>query len=869
MKLLITEKPSVAQQFAQALKVNKKNNGYLENDEWLITWCVGHLVSLSYPEEYDEKYKNWNIEDLPFLPSEYKYEVIKNVKSQYKIVEALLNRQDVTVIYNAGDSGREGEYIQRLVFSKAKVEGKKKILRVWIDSQTEEEILRGINEAKPESEYDNLSKAAYMRAIEDYSMGINFCRALSCKFGYEFNQKIHTDKYVPITVGRVMTCVQGMIIDREDAIKNFKPTDFFKIDALCEIENENFLAHWKTDKNGKYKEKLYDESGFLKKEDAEKLASSLNLDNSLIVENTENKPEKKNAPLLFNLAVLQNECSKKFKISPDHTLEIAQSLYEKKMTTYPRTDARVLSTPVAKIIDKNLEGLMEYEPISAYVEEILINDWQIGIEKKRYTDDSKITDHYAIIPTGQISNDITEPERRVYELICRRFLSIFYPAAEYAKSSVELLHSTGEHFYVNQKVLTAPGYLKIFGNNDNDTDKEASPVIAKLNKGDKITSSFKVVAGQTKPPKRYTSGSIILAMENAGNLIDDESLREQIKGSGIGTSATRAEVIKKLITLGYISLDKKTQILSPTPVGYEIYDIVKDTVPNMLSPKMTASWEKGLSAIEDGKISPEEYKKKLYDYVIKSVSLIKGKTSIERPEIIKKEAGTCPVCGETLYETEKAYICSRYKKNDKKACKFAFSKVVSGRAFTDNEISILLSGGTTEILEGFITKKGKPFSAAIGLVDGQVQFIRETEDTSLVCPKCGKPMVKDDYSYSCSCGKKFFHTSYGRHITEEEMTVLFNDMILGPMDGFKDTNTGNNISAYLLYDGKNIITVKETINKKHISKDDVMALMTEGHTEELQGFVSAKGTAFTARLKLNKGKVEFEFAGSKKVVKGK
>ncbi|MBP3783869.1 MAG: topoisomerase C-terminal repeat-containing protein [Butyrivibrio sp.] len=866
MKLLITEKPSVAQQFAQALKVFGRKDGYLENNEWIITWCVGHLVSLSYPQVYNEKYAKWNLADLPFLPSEYKYEVIKNVKDQYKVVESLLNRKDVDVIYNAGDSGREGEYIQRLVFTQAGVEGKKKILRVWIDSQTEDEIRRGIREAKPESAYDNLSKAAYMRAIEDYSMGINFCRALSCKFGYEFNRKINSSKYVPITVGRVMTCVQGMIIDREEAIKNFKPTNFYKIDALCSANGESFTAHWKTDKNGKYKDKLYDESGFKSKEDADALIAMLKEDPTLTIKAVDNKPEKKNAPLLYNLAELQNECSKKFKISPDKTLEVAQALYEKKMTTYPRTDARVLSSAVAKEIDKNLEGLMDYEAISDYAEEILANDWQIGIEKKRYTDDSKITDHYAIIPTGQFEDGLSDLEKNVYELICKRFLSIFYPAAEYAKSSVELLHSSGEMFYINQKVLTAPGFLKVLGKEDEENE-EASPVIAKLKAGEKVSSEYKLNAGQTKPPKRYTSGSIILAMENAGQLIEDEELRAQIKGSGIGTSATRAEVIKKLVSLGYIALDKKTQILTPTGIGYEVYYIVKDNVPSLLSPKMTASWEKGLSAIENGEITPDSYKTKLYSFVIKTVDTIKSKSAEERPETQRTEAGTCPVCGETVYETEKAFICSKYSKNDKKACKFAFSKTIAGRAFSDEEIQVLLSGGKTDVLEGFTSKSGKPFTSALGLVDGQVQFIRDTESTSLICPKCGKPMVKDEYTYSCSCGKKFFHTSYGRLITEDEMSRLFTDMVIGPIDGFKEKDTGNNLSAYLLYDGKDVITVKETISQKHITREDAMALITEGHTEELQGFISNKGTLFAAKLKLNKGKVEFEFANTKKKAK--
>lgn len=868
MKLIVTEKPSVAQQMGQALGVSGRGNGYIYNNEWTITWCVGHLVTLSYPEKYDEKYKKWDIKDLPFLPSTYKYEVISNVRDQYKVVKELLNKADV--IYNAGDSGREGEYIQRLVYTQAGVEGKKKILRVWIDSQTEDEIKRGIREAKPESYYDNLSKSAYMRAIEDYSMGINFSRALSCKFGYEFNKKIRSEKYVPISVGRVMTCVLGMVVDRENQINNFKPVNFYKINALHELAGQKFTSHWKTDENGPYAALLYDDSGFKDKEEAEIFVSNLIEDPKLTVVSVENKPEKKNAPLLYNLAELQSDCTKKFKISPDKTLEIAQSLYEKKMTTYPRTDARVLSTPVAKEIGKNVQGLTGYGPVSEFASEVMANSWYKGIENKRYTDDKKITDHYAIIPTGQsVNTSLSDIEEKVYQLICKRFLSIFYPPAEFSKTAVSLKHSTDEMFYISERVQTSLGYMTVLGKEEKADDESSSSVIASLKKGQVLDAEFSIAEGETKPPKRYTSGSMILAMENAGKLIEDEELREQIDGSGIGTSATRAEVIKKLVSNKYIAQDNKTQILTPTQIGYAIYDVVQQNIPQMLSPKMTASWEKGLASIERGQLSQEEYIEKLYGFIRKVISNIGQQQAEERPEVIRTERGLCPVCGNTLYETDTYFMCSKYSKKDKKACKFAFSKTLAGRTFSEEEIEILLQGGTTDTLYGFISKKGNEFDSKIGIVDGAVSFITETSDTSLMCPKCHKPMKESKYTYECDCGFSCYHTMGGRKIGEEEMQEVFDCMLIEGYEGFTDKN-GNPYDAWLMFDGTNVFLGKKELSGRAMEAGEYLQLLQDGHTDELEGFTSAKGNSFSAKLKLEKGQVKFDFPEKeKKTGKGK
>ena len=399
--LYIAEKPSVAREFAKALKLNMSNkDGYMESEEAVVTWCVGHLVTMSYPEVYDEKYKRWSLSTLPFIPDEFKYEVIENVRKQFGIVSGLLNRPDIGTIYVCTDSGREGEYIYRLVERQAGVKGKKR-KRVWIDSQTEEEILRGIREAKDLSEYDNLGAAAYLRAKEDYLMGINFSRVLTLKYGNSIKSYLKADRAV-ISVGRVMTCVLGMVVNREREIREFVKTPFYKVSARVESEEKEFDCEWKAVEGTKYygSPLLYKENGFKERKTAEELVAWLEQEpvSAPVLEAVEKKKETKNPPLLYNLAELQNDCSKYFKISPDETLRIVQELYEKKMMTYPRTDARVLSSAVAKEIYKNINGLKNYPQTAVLAEEVLQSQAYKNIAKTRYVNDKQITDHYAIIP---------------------------------------------------------------------------------------------------------------------------------------------------------------------------------------------------------------------------------------------------------------------------------------------------------------------------------------------------------------------------------------------------------------------------------------------------------------------------------------
>ena len=637
-KLLITEKPSVAMEFAKALKVNTtRKNGYLESPEYVITWCVGHLVTMSYPEVYDPKYKMWRYDTLPFIPTEWKYEVIDSVKSQFEIVKNLLLSEDVDTIYVCTDSGREGEYIYRLVDQMIGVHGKEK-KRVWIDSQTEEEILNGIKNAKDLSEYDALSDSAYLRAKEDYLIGINFSRLLTLSYGREVAKR-NNEERTSISVGRVMTCVLGMIVEREYEIVNFVKSKFYKIQASFK---EGITSEWKCDRENANnipivkmaidKDLIYNDVGFKNEGDALSFIEALkNSDAEPTVLEFTKKTQKENAPLLYNLAEIQNECSKKFKISPDQTLEIIQLLYEKKLVTYPRTDARVLSTAVAKEIKKNLNGLArgyKDDEIQTLLNKMIENKYSLDIVKSKYVDDSKITDHYALTPTGQgfeNLDSLSDMQRDIYKLIVKRFLSIFFPPAEFLKLSVTV-DIAGQKFYSNSKVCTKLGYLEVVKADKNDNvDTTASEALSKMKKGQKLTlDDINIKEGETTPPSRYTSGSIILAMENAGKLIEDERLREQIKGSGIGTSATRAEIIKKLNRISYIDINQKTQVLTPNPKGELVYKVVKFTIPDMLNPHLTASWEKGLDMVAKKEIEKEIFMDKLEKYVVSKVHKVRG-----------------------------------------------------------------------------------------------------------------------------------------------------------------------------------------------------------------------------------------------------
>ena len=624
--LFIAEKPSVAQEFAKALKVNTtRKDGFLEGDTAIVTWCVGHLVTMSYPEVYDEKYKKWSLATLPFLPEKFLYEVIPQVEKQFKIVSSLLNRPDVDTIYVCTDSGREGEYIYRLVEQQARVDiQKKKRKRVWIDSQTEEEILRGIETAKDLSEYDNLGDAAYLRAKEDYLMGINFSRLLSLKYGNVISNYLNT-RYTVISVGRVMTCVLGMIVRREREIRQFVKTPFYRVVSTLDCQGSTLEGEFRAVEGSAWYQspKLYKENGFKEKKDAEELIRVLSQEQPFqaVVEKIERKNENKNPPLLFNLAELQNECSRLFKISPDETLKIVQELYEKKLVTYPRTDARVLSTAVAKEIHKNLKGLCGFEPTGSFAAEVLEQGNYKKIASTRYVNDKQITDHYAIIPTGQglgALRSVSARSAKVYELIARRFLSIFYPAAVYKKVSLVTMLGK-ERFFSACRVLEKEGYLKVANGKKSGEEQADQHLLARLQnlkKGSVLpVKGLEIKEGETAPPKRYNSGSMILAMENAGQLIEDEELREQIKGSGIGTSATRAEILKKLISNQYIALNKKTQILTPTLLGEMIFDVVSVSIRSLLNPELTASWEKGLTYVAEGTITSDEYMTKLNHFV--------------------------------------------------------------------------------------------------------------------------------------------------------------------------------------------------------------------------------------------------------------
>ena len=854
--LIITEKPSVARDFARVLGVNGSQKGFIENETYVISWCYGHLVEMAYPEVYDEKYKKWKLEDLPFLPSEYKYGVVESAKDQYQIVNSLLHREDIDTVYWAGDSGKEGQTIEENIRNYGGVRQGMKELRVWIDSQTDDEIRRGINEAKPMSDYALLGQSGIMRTIEDYSLGINFSRALSVKYGRMINDAAATSSYTAIAIGRVMTCVLGMVVNREREIRNFVETPFYRV--VGSFSDAGFNAEWKAVEGSKYFESplLYKENGFKKEESAKELIDELS-GKPAVIEKIEQGKTTKKAPLLFNLAELQSECSKIFKISPAQTLDIIQELYEKKLTTYPRTDARVLTTAVAKEITKNIRGLQSLDEVSGAVKNILENGRYKGLEKTSYTDDSKVTDHYAIIPTGQTAaiGSLAPLAKSIYFLIVKRFLSIFYPPAEYKTVKVQIKIGD-EKFFASAKVLTKPGYLEIAGipspkdnneNNDGDevmSKEEFIAFVESAKEGDEITvKAMEIKEGKTSPPKRYTSGNLILAMENAGNLIEDEELREQIKKSGIGTSATRGEIIDKLVRIKYLNQNNKTQIISPEKLGEMIYEVVNLSVPSLLNPEMTASWEKGLEGIINGSVDFGEYRKKLEDYIRRetnkminvdltgniaaNINQFTGKNA--KGIAARKKLGLkCPVCGGELTTTPFGYGCSNYYTEGIK-CTFSVGQV-AGLDLPEEEFGKLITEGKTGVLDGFTGKNKKKFKAALVL----------TKDES------GKPAVNFDFSevpteyaegITCpACGGKLIRTGYGvacENRTKEENPCYFS---IGEIAG------------------------------KKLDLDTITALITNGTTDVIKGFKSKNKTSFDAKLVLKKQEddkfgVSFDFEG--------
>lgn len=878
--LIITEKPSVAQEFARILGVSGRNDGYIENDSYVITWCVGHLVEMVYPEEYDEKYKKWRLEDLPFLPREYKYNVIPNVSKQYDVVHHMLHREDIDTVYWAGDAGKEGQTIEENIRKFGGVREGMKELRVWIDSQTEEEILRGIREAKDMSEYDNLAKSGVMRTIEDYAMGINFSRAMSVKYGKLLNDAAGTQSYTAIAVGRVMTCVLGMVVIREREIRNFVETPFYRVAGSflptgSEAEG-GIEAEWKAVEGSKYFESplLYKENGFKKQESAELLIDELT-GKQAIVNSIEKGIQKKRAPLLFNLAELQAECSKRFKISPDETLQVAQDLYEKKLTTYPRTDARVLSSAVAKEISKNINKLKNYEPTRKYVERILQEGRYRNIADTQYTDDAKITDHYAIIPTGQLTEleTLNDLQRRVYDLIVRRFLSIFYPPAEYQTVKL-VVDIEGEKLFTSAKALKVSGYLEIAGlpknsdvkGNAEDGDEQADGqekdgeqdngrllVLAEqIQNGDTLAvKGFAIREGKTSPPKRYTSGSMVLAMENAGQLIEEEELREQIKGSGIGTSATRAEIIKKLIRIGYLNLNKKTQVLTPERLGEMIFEVVSMTVPALLNPKMTASWEKGLDGITRGTVIMDDYRDKLEDFIRReTVAMIEHDLTAQIASRIhpfvgkggkglaaKKSLGIkCPVCDGTIETTPFGYGCSNYKK-DGTGCRFSIG-TIAGRDLSEEEVKELLTEGHTEVLNGFVSKSKKKFSASLilekdeeGKVNIGFDFSKNQPEIleGVKCPVCGSDMEITPFGYSCVNHHENPDACYfsvgkiaGKAISVDDLTELLMNGKTGLIKGFTAKNKKKFNAALILEtaeDGRKNVTFDFSQNEAEVIED--------------------------------------------------
>lgn len=799
MNLIICEKPSVGVEFCKVLGVRDRYDGYIEGNGFVVTWALGHLIQLCYPEDYDEKYKKWVLDDLPFLPKEYKYKTIPNAaaKKQFSIIKKLFHREDLDTIYYAGDPAREGIYIQYLIRQEAKPKPGVKEKVIWIDSQTEEEIKRGYREAKDISEYNNLAASGYERAIEDYATGINISRALTLKYGREL---IHSAglKKGAIAVGRVMSCVLGMIVRREREILNFKKTAFYKIVATTK---NGISLQWKAVEGSPLfnSPMLYDVTGFSKKEDAETLINSL-AGEPLTISSVDIKDSKKKAPLLFNLAELQAECSKNFHIPPDKTLEVAQSLYEKKLTTYPRTDARVLSSAIADVIKQNISGFVTVPAYKEAATLILNRNWHENI--KHYVDDSKISDHYAIIPTGKTKeiDSLNDMEKAVYHLIVRRFLSIFFPPALY-KTAELVAECCGEKFFTTKKVLVEPGYLLIAGTDPEkiENDKKEAAQLMCFTVGQKINADLSVKEGSTTPPKRYTTGSIILAMENAGNYIEDEELREQIKANGIGTSSTRAEILKKLIGNKYIKADKKTQTLTPEPLGNMIYECLMLTVPQFLRPDITANWEKGLSQVADGLITQQKFRniveKHVNDDIQKIINEDISDTLIQKIEPYKVEyvgpheiGAKCPACGSAIMKlTNGDYSCSSFSKEKENNCGFYLKGKHLKKTISEKQIAKLLNTGSTDPIKGFVKKDGNKFDAPLKLTQREYEgklywgyefnFPKrdngELQESNFTCPKCQNKMQRNKIQLVCpDCKIKINTSNRVVTFTDEQIETL-------------------------------------------------------------------------------------------------
>lgn len=836
-KIIIAEKPSVAQEYAKVLGVSAKNRqGFIENDTWIVTWTVGHLVTLSYPEKYNTVLKEWKMDTLPFIPDNYKYEIIDATKKQFEVVKKLYNRPDIGTIYYAGDSGREGLYIQMLVRMLAGHNPQAQEKVVWINSQTEDEILNGISEAKSLTEYKNMSDAAYMRGIADYLVGINFSRILSILYAPMLNTGSSQKNRIPISIGRVMTCVLGMVVRREQEIANFKVKNFYRITGNIEINRTSVECEWKLTESSNYfhSPKLYSEFGFNQENDALELINSLN--DRITITSVEKKIEKKNAPLLYNLAELQSECSKLLHISPVETLNIAQSLYEKKVTTYPRTDARVLSSAVAKSISKNVYGLKDNEKFRKYVMVIESNNYTV---KGKYVNDSKITDHYAIIPTGKSVKDLTMLENAIYEMIVLRFLSVFYPPAEFEVVRFDA-KVNNELFSGSKKVLEKPGFYDVIGIPNQYSDNIGSnDNIKSIQMGKSYKVSYETKKGMTEPPKRYTSGSIIIAMENAGQLIEDDELREQIKSNGIGTSATRADIINKLIKLHYINLNEEKQILTPTSIGNMIYEVVNMEIPELLSPEITAKWEKQLTEISNGLKNKIEFEREFNSFVREICNKIKENSSNHQQEvkkrIIKYATGSirteytkfdswdtklkCPLCGNKIETTEWGFKC-KSNVNKKEGCTFAIGGDILNHRLLTNELATLLNKGKAGPFYDFLSHKNKPFAAYLILnkSNNHIEFELTDmpwDDTNFLCPKCKHKILKQGNLYKCE-----------NYIDQEHGCSFW----LGKIAG------------------------------KSLVEKNVEKLLTEGKTELIRGFKTSAGTKFDAFLYLDsENNVKFKF----------
>ncbi|WP_438314401.1 DNA topoisomerase 3 [Candidatus Caldatribacterium sp. SIUC1] len=690
-KLVITEKPSVARDIARALGKFTDHREYLENAEYIITWAVGHLVGLAEPEDYDDRFRKWDLELLPIIPEVFKLKPLEKTEKRLEVIKMLSEREDTDALVNACDAGREGELIFRYIYEFLGL--KKPVFRLWLSSMTKEAIQEAFARLRPASEYELLAQAAKCRSEGDWLVGINGSRAFTSRYK------------ILLSVGRVQTPTLAILVHREREIQNFRPTPYFEVFARFRYGDLTYVGKWR----GGEDDRLFD------KDEAEKVVAGVLGKRGKVEEFSEHKTQEAH-PLLYDLTELQRDANKLFGYSAQRTLDIAQRLYEHyKLITYPRTDSRYLSEDLLGQVERSVAMLTRCG-FAEFARDLPLRE---ALRDRRVFDRSKVTDHHAIIPTGEEIRweALKEGERKVLDLIVRRFLAVFHPPAVWMHRTIRT-RVEGETFLSKARVLAEPGWRVLYPREE----EEFLPVVPRGEEVDVVEAWNE--EKETKAPPRYTEAALLAAMEGAGRFVEDEELREILKESGIGTPATRAAIIERLIEVGYVEREGKTLI--PTPKGMELVSLVESIpIPELASPQLTGEWEKKLNLIQKGQFTRELFMEGIKSLTWEIVAKVKAQNledvreAKSRMVASRYPLGPCPLCGAPVYESKVAFSCSRWKEG----CPFTVWKTISGKKISRQQVQKLLASGRTDRLSGFRSRKGKRFSAVLVLSeDGKVAF---------------------------------------------------------------------------------------------------------------------------------------------------